>query len=86
MPARTFFLDVPPAVSFARGSKAEAGDRIEREEADFHERVYRGYLELAERWPGRITRIDASGTKEATQKQIRQAAQAVLRAEGILHA
>lgn len=34
-------------------------DRIEREAVEFHERVYRGFHELAKRWPDRIKVVNA---------------------------
>ncbi|NUT56821.1 MAG: dTMP kinase, partial [Thermoleophilia bacterium] len=52
LPDRTFVLAVDPAVSSSRvGSKP---DRIEREDVAFHERVARGYAELAELFPDRV--------------------------------
>lgn len=42
----TVLLDVPPAVAFAR--RGELGDRLEDEDAAFHERVRAGYAALAE--------------------------------------
>ncbi|MBN2073311.1 MAG: dTMP kinase [Actinobacteria bacterium] len=35
-------------------------DRIESEKEQFKEKIYRGYLSLAEKFPGRITVIDGS--------------------------
>ena len=34
--------------------------RMEQESLDFHNRVYKGYISLAEKYPERIKRIDAS--------------------------
>ncbi len=46
LPDLTFFIDVPAEYTLRR--KADRGDRIEVESAEFHERVRRGFLELTE--------------------------------------
>jgi dTMP kinase len=47
-PDLVFVVDVPIEVAFARmRTRAEAPDRIEAEDAGFHERVRHGFLELA---------------------------------------
>ena len=56
-------LDVSAGIARLRRRNAAAGngaDRIEREALEFHERVRRGYLELARRYPDRIVTVDAS--------------------------
>jgi dTMP kinase len=66
VPDRTFLLDLAVADGLGRGParrEAEgtaAKDRLERENADFHERVREGYLRLAKREKTRIVVIDAS--------------------------
>lgn len=55
-PDLTILIDVPVAIAFERLERrnAERGaraDRMEREDVAFHERVRRGYLTLAERFP-----------------------------------
>ncbi len=37
---------------------------MEHESLDFHNRVYEGYISLAEKYPKRIKRIDASMSVE----------------------
>ena len=65
-PDRTFLLDCPVATGLARGPAQRekdgvaAPDRLERETADFHERVRDGYLRLAGRDPDRVVVVDAS--------------------------
>jgi dTMP kinase len=47
-PDLVLLLDVPVSVARKRlGERSHAADRIEREDDDFHERVRRGFLELA---------------------------------------
>jgi dTMP kinase len=44
--------------------------RFEKETLAFHERVRAGYLELAEKEPGRFRIIDASQSRDRVQAQI----------------
>ena len=58
MPDKTFLLVVEARA--AAGRVGDSPDRIERESATFQERVAAAYLELAERWPDRITVLDGT--------------------------
>lgn len=63
-PDLTLLMDVDIRESFRRMEgrnrrNKTAGDRIEREDFAFHERVRAGFLALAGRWPARIRVIDA---------------------------
>jgi len=66
VPDRTFLLDVAVAEGLGRGpAQREADgiqsrDRLEREDAGFHEKVREGYQRLAKREEKRIIVIDAS--------------------------
>lgn len=68
-PDITVFLDIPPAAAFNRKHGADKDDRMEQQGLDFHNRVYGGYLALAEKYP-RICRIDCGGTKYETNAKI----------------
>ncbi len=70
MPDATIFLDIDPASAFARKNGADEDDRIEQAGMAFHERVYAGYLALAEKYPDRFFPVDARGTKEQTHAAI----------------
>lgn len=59
MPAVTFLLSMHPRDAFARKNKAFVFDRIEQAGSAFHERVYNGYLKLAEE-DDKIITIDAT--------------------------
>ncbi len=49
MPERTFLLDLPVETAFGRlHSRGAPPDRLEAEHASFHERVRRGFLEIAQ--------------------------------------
>ncbi len=63
-PDLTLFLDLPVEEGLKRAANAAAPDRIERESIEFHERVRKGFLELAAQHPGRIRTLDAGRTPE----------------------
>ena len=72
-PDCTLLLDLPVAMGLAR-SKQRAGaapaDRFEAEPAQFFERVRAAYLDLAEREPQRIRRVDAAQPLPRVELQI----------------
>lgn len=70
MPDLTIFLDLSPADAFKRKGGADGTDRVELSGMAFHERVYAGYKELAEKYKSRFAVIDASGTKQETSEKI----------------
>jgi dTMP kinase len=87
VPDLTFLLDVDTATGFDRlGRRNAAGkgnhDRIERETLAFHERVRRGYLRLARRWPKRFRVIDGRGDAEAVAESVWRAVLPRLRGRG----
>ena len=77
-PDLTILFDIEAAMGIARargrnnslGLEAEA--RFENEELVFHDRVRQGYLKLVAQEPDRIRIVDASGTSEAVQEQVRK--------------
>jgi len=59
-PDLTFLLDIPAELSRERlRARGVAADRLEREPLQFHDRVRRGYLQLAARF-GRIVVLDGT--------------------------
>nr|MBO4517596.1 dTMP kinase [Clostridia bacterium] len=80
MPDLTLFLNLSPKDAFLRKGGADGKDRLEVSGMEFHEKVYAGYLELAEIYKERFAVIDASGSKAQTHGKII----AVLKARGII--
>src|SRR5881409_500490 len=60
VPDVTFVLDVNAATAASRMQKPRKADRMERQPAEFYERVRKAYRELATREPKRIVLIDGS--------------------------
>lgn len=79
-PDYTVFLNLPPELAFKRKGGVDKTDRLELSGMEFHNNVYKGYLELAEKYPNRFIVIDASGTKEETHAKIVSA----LKSRGVL--
>jgi dTMP kinase len=70
LPDATFFLDKKPKASLQRRIEASGADRLESEKMEFHDRVYNGYMELCNKYPERIIRLDAEDSIEAINKKI----------------
>lgn len=70
MPDYTVFLKLTPEEAFKRKGGVDKNDRLELSGIEFHNRVYQGYLALAEKYKDRFIVIDASGTKEQTHAKI----------------
>lgn len=68
-PDLTIFLNISPEAAFERKHGADENDRMEQLGIAFHQKVYEGYLALAQKYP-RICPIDCSGTKWETSKKI----------------
>ena len=80
LPDLTVFLDLPPALAFARKGGADASDRLEQEGDNFHQKVYEGYLQASRLYPDRIVRVDCSKDAMSVNKSILE----LLRQRGIL--
>ena len=80
MPDCTIFLNLSPEAAFLRKGGADKSDRLESSGKKFHDKVYKGYLALAEKYPERFAVIDASGEKLETHARI----VAALKAKGVL--
>lgn len=76
-PDLTILLDLPIEVGLVRAKaldKKEAGagkgDRIEQEDDDFHQRLRKGFIDLAEEEPERIKLLPVTGDIEETHKVV----------------
>ena len=83
IPDLTILISVNPRVGRKRIAAGER-DRLESEKLKFHQDVYQGYLELAEREPDRIKVVDGTRDREAIRDEIRQYVEQVLRSKGLL--
>jgi len=72
MPELTFILDLPWEVVEQRLGADR--DRMESRGEEYFRRVREGYLAEAARWPTGVEVVDASGSVDQVQEQIRRAA------------
>ncbi len=71
-PDLTVILDVPVTLGLERAlARRDGEDRYEGLDAEFHERLRRGFRDIAEREPDRCVLIEASGQVAAVQAAIR---------------
>lgn len=70
IPELTFVLDLEPGAARDRISARKGLDRIERESAEFFDRVRAGYLELARNESKRVRLVDASLPRETLAIEI----------------
>ena len=63
-------LDVKEGLKRVRKTSGRRLDRMERESIRFHERVRKGYLEIASREPGRVKLIRVKETPEKTHLEV----------------
>jgi dTMP kinase len=68
LPERTILVLVDPQTAMERST---AGDRIERESADFHRAVDSAYRALAEMFPNRITAVDGAQPPDELAEEVR---------------
>jgi len=70
-PDLTLLFDLPVTVGLARRRQNEREqNRLDRETRRFHERVRRGFLELAARYPRRIKVLDGRSDPEAVAEEV----------------
>ena len=80
VPDLAILLDVPVSVGLGRKRRAGGLDRLDREQASFHEAVRRGYLRLARQNPRRVRVVDGTASEEAVALAIDRIVQPWLRA------
>ena len=72
-PDLTLILDVPVKLGLKRAAgrrRGSAPDRFESEQLEFHEKLRRAYLALAEAEPGRCVVVDASVQKKEVASRV----------------
>jgi dTMP kinase len=73
-PDLTLILDLPVDIGLSRAAqRAGSANRFERMGTDFHERLRRGFQEIARAQPQRCVLIDATADIGAVQQAIRAA-------------
>jgi dTMP kinase len=72
-PDLTLWLDLDVEQGLARAQSRGSRDRIEQSDLSFHQAVRQGFAALAQDFPDRFVRIDASGDIDTVSQQIRQA-------------
>ncbi|MGF7035712.1 dTMP kinase [Paenibacillus mucilaginosus] len=74
MPDLTLYMDVRPEVGLARiqADTSRELNRLDLEKLEFHRKVREGYLQLLERYPERIVRIDAESDLPVVLEEIRR--------------
>ncbi len=65
IPELTFYLSLDPTIGLERARKVSTLDRIETENADFHQKVQEGFRQIATIHPDHFTIIDANQEKSA---------------------
>ena len=72
-PAVTFFLSIPVEQALLRlKDRGKERNKMDEEPFEFHSRVDEGYRQLIEKGVPRIKVIEASGSLEETQMEIRR--------------
>ena len=69
-PDLTLILDLPVEIGLARAAARSPSDRFERLDRDFHERLRRGYQQIAADNPARCRMVDASGDTESVHRAV----------------
>ncbi len=64
MPDMTFWLDAPIETGLSRARERGALDRFEQEKVSFFEKVRAGFVEIQQREPQRMKRLDATQNPE----------------------
>ncbi|MDZ7270040.1 MAG: dTMP kinase [candidate division KSB1 bacterium] len=77
IPDLTIILDLDVEAALQRKGRAPL-DRLEQEKRAFHERVRKGYLEIARAEPSRVKVVQGDRTVQAIAEEIRQLVDRVL--------
>jgi len=71
LPDLTIFVDVRPEVGLERvfATKGREVNRLDLEKMEFHKTIYQGYLDLVQRFPNRIKKINGEQPLELVCKE-----------------
>lgn len=69
-PDITLLLDLDVKTGLARNRALRKNDRLELEDVSFHEKVRKGFIQIAASEPGRIKIIDASESLDRVHKNV----------------
>ena len=87
VPDLTFLLDIDSNAGLARTiQRGIAESRFESKGVTFHQKVRQGFVERAEKYPDRITKIDAAKPAGEVTMDVIAAVRALLVAKGIIAA
>lgn len=78
-PDLTILLDLDTKEGLKRNERLNKKDRLELEDLEFHERVRRGYLEIASKEPDRIKVINALESIEVVHSEVKNIVKEFLR-------
>ncbi|AUD64377.1 dTMP kinase [Tenericutes bacterium MZ-XQ] len=70
MPDLTFYIDLDPEIGMSRIEGRSKFDRLDQESKNFHLEVRKGYLEVLDKYPNRMIKIDGNQTVEEISAEI----------------
>lgn len=83
-PDLILFFYIDPSLTLKRKLENKGMDRLELEGDSFHQDVYKGYMEVLDRYPKNIKKIDASGSIERVLKDSIRAIEDILKSRGVI--
>jgi len=84
IPDLTILLDIPVGVGMKRRSKSlKAKDRLDLQQVEFYERVHKGYLDRARKYPKQYLIVDATKSIEHVSLRIWKVVQDALNKRNI---
>ncbi len=85
-PDLTILVDLPVSVGLDRTEKRSGNniDRLEKEKAEFHEKVRSAYLNLAKRAPKKIWVFSGTKSEQILHKEIKEKVELFLTERGII--
>ena len=82
LPDLTLFFDISPEMAFKRKGGVDKTDRLELQGMDFHNKVYEGFVSIADKYGDRIVKVDCLGKIEETHANVIR----ILKEKGIINA